>query len=494
LGHAKEGMAVNKPKGLSDAQCLAIDLGAASGRVVLGQISDDRWKLQEIDRFKTPTRVDTATGYQCWGTEEILAEIESTLRRDALHSSLTSLGVDSWGVDYVLLDEDFRPVGLPVSYRDKRTTGVMERVRQSISAEEIYRRTGIQFLSFNTLYQLAASVEQEPEWMDAARHLLMIPDYLHFCLSGVFANEYSNATTTQMLGLNGEWDNTLSEAVGLKRNLMDRPVPAGTVLGDVKILSGVKVIAPATHDTGSAVAGTPLGSTDEAYISSGTWSLMGIESAVPIVSAEAMRMNFTNEGGLERRFRVLKNIMGMWPFQRVCEEHGISDFSKLVGETAEIEPWGCIVDVNDEEFLNPGSMTQTIRAHCKNSGQPIPETAAQIARCVFDSLALSYRNVKEELETLRRRKLSCIRIVGGGCQNKILNQLCADACELPVIAGPVEASVLGNLSAQMIALGLIEDLDAARALIRTSFEMGEYMPRSPVPRTVLERFEELLGV
>ena len=330
--------------------------------------------------------------------------------------------------------------------------------------------------------------------MDAARHLLMIPDYLHFCLSGVFANEYSNATTTQMLGLNGEWDNTLSEAVGLKRNLMDRPVPAGTVLGDVKILSGVKVIAPATHDTGSAVAGTPLGSTDEAYISSGTWSLMGIESAVPIVSAEAMRMNFTNEGGLERRFRVLKNIMGMWPFQRVCEEHGISDFSKLVGETAEIEPWGCIVDVNDEEFLNPGSMTQTIRAHCKNSGQPIPETAAQIARCVFDSLALSYRNVKEELETLRRRKLSCIRIVGGGCQNKILNQLCADACELPVIAGPVEASVLGNLSAQMIALGLIEDLDAARALIRTSFEMGEYMPRSPVPRTVLERFEELLGV
>ncbi len=474
------------------AECLAIDLGAGSGRLVSGRVSSGRFELTEVGRFRTPTWIDGSTGYQCWGTEEILAEIQRALVRGSASGPLASVGVDSWAVDYVLLDDELRQVGVPVCYRDKRTAGMIERVQKRVPPEEIYRRTGIQFQPFNSLYQLAASVEQQPQWMDAARHLLMIPDYLHFRLSGVLSNEYTNATTTQMYGLNDEWDEVLSEAAGLTRTLMQRPIAAATVLGELKFFSGAAlVIAPATHDTASAVAGTPLKNSDEAYISSGTWSLMGIESVVPIASAEAMRMNFTNEGGLERRFRVLKNIMGMWPIQRICEEHEIPDVGKLVASAAEAEPWRFIIDLDDPGFLNPPSMTESIKTFCRTTGQPVPETIVDLARGIFDSLALSYRNVKEELEALRQRKLSCIRIVGGGCQNRLLNQLCADACELPVVAGPVEASVLGNLSAQMMALGVVENLDAARELIRSSFDLIEYLPKASVPGQVYKHFQEL---
>lgn len=475
-----------------ETKCLAIDLGAGSGRLVLGEISSGCWKLTEIGRFRTPTETDAESGYQCWDTDEIFNRIQQLVGQAAETSVLASLGVDSWGVDYVLLDKTLSMVGVPVSYRDNRTASMMERVHREVPRKEIYRRTGIQFLSFNTLYQLAACVKQKPEWIDAAEHFLMIPDYLHFRFSGVLSNEYTNASTTQMCDLDGKWDPMLMDAIGLKRSLVRPPIPAGTVLGDgIGVARGLKVIAPATHDTGSAVAGTPLLSEDEAYISSGTWSLMGIESLVPIATGEALRMNFTNEGGLERRFRVLKNIMGMWPIQRVCEEMKLSDLSSLVDEATVAEPWRSIIDVNDPEFLNPPSMTESIRNYCRRSDQPVPETAAQIARCVFDSLALSYRHVKQQLEALSGRKLTRIRIVGGGCQNHLLNQLSADACDLTVTAGPVEASALGNLSAQMIALGIIEDLTSARSLICTSFRMHDYHPRTSVPGRVLTCFEEL---
>jgi len=473
-------------------ECLAVDLGAGSGRLVSGRVRNGRFGLTEIGRFRTPTYTDAATGYQCWGIDEILEEIQRALVRDPSQSSIASVGVDSWGVDYVLLDAELRRVGVPVSYRDKRTSGIMERVQKLVSREEIYRRTGIQFLSFNTLFQLAACVEQQPQWIRSARHLLMIPDYLHFRLSGVLSNEYTNATTTQMYGLNDEWDEALSGAIGLPRILMERPVSAGTVLGEVKLCpGGSKVIAPATHDTASAVGGIPLESKDEAYICSGTWSLMGIESDIPVASVEAMRMNFTNEGGLERRYRVLKNIMGMWPIQRLCDEHEINDVGALVARAAEAEPWRFIIDLDDPQFLNPTSMTESIRDYCRSTEQLVPATTVDLARCVFDSLALTYRRVKEEIEALRGQKLSRIRIVGGGCQNGLLNQLCANACELPVVAGPVEASVLGNLSAQMIALGEIENLDAARQLIRASCDLMEYLPRAAVPGQVYKRFKQL---
>jgi rhamnulokinase len=470
----------------------AVDLGAGSGRVVAGSLASGRWILDEVARFATPTVHDADSGYQCWNLEQILSHVRSALQR-AAHGPVASVGVDSWGVDYVLLDEELRQVGKAVCYRDGRTNGRMERFFDRVPAEEIYRRTGIQFLCFNTLYQLAAACEQESAWMDAARHLLMIPDYIHFRLAGVLSNEYTNATTTQACGLDGQWDQTLLAAAGLKRNLMLEPVSAATVLGEMQLASGcAKVVVPATHDTGSAVAGTPLEGPDEAYISSGTWSLMGIESRTPFVASQAMRMNFTNEGGMERRFRVLKNVMGLWLMQRIAQEHQIADIAALVDRAAGAPAWRTLVNPDDAVFLNPVSMTEALRDYCRQGGEPEPRTPVELARTVFDSLALAYWNVKRQLEELSGRRLERIRIVGGGCQNRLLNQLCADACQIPVVAGPVEASTIGNLSAQAIALGAVRDLDAARAMIRSCFEMDVFRPRTAVPEGAYQRFERLL--
>ncbi len=472
---------------------LAVDLGASNGRLIAGQIRDGQLAIEIVGRFRTPLVNDAESGYMCWDIDGILAEIRANIERCAAQGPIASVGVDSWGVDYVLLDESLQQVGKAVAYRDKRTTGWMERVWARVPAAEVYRRTGIQFQPFNTLYQVAACAEQEPQWLEQARHLLMIPDYLHFRLSGVVSNEYTNATTTQLCGVSGDWDPVLLEAAGMKRNLMRPPVDAATILGEMPAGAGrAKVIAPATHDTASAVAGAPLEEADEAYISSGTWSLMGIESMTPIATDEALRMNFTNEGGLERRFRVLKNIMGMWPVQRICEEHEATDIAKLVDAAAALPAWQFLINPDDPVFMNPASMTEAIRNFCVQTQQPAPQTVAQLARCVFDSLALAYKGVKQELEMLLGRKLKRIRMIGGGCQNQLLNQLCADACELTVVAGPVEASALGNLSAQMIALGLIKNLDEARMLIRASFPMQEFRPGASVPTEADHRFKQLV--
>ncbi len=461
--------------------------------MIAGTLANGRITIEELGRFRTPAGMDAAAKYQCWDLDSIVGYTREILEQAASTGPLASVGVDGWGVDFVLLDADRQRVGQAVCYRDKRTDGVMARLCARLGREEIYARTGIQFLPFNTLYQLAACAEQEPGWLTQARHLLMIPDYVHYCLSGAMASEYTNATTTQMLGLNGAWDPLLLEAAGVARSLLQPPVDAGTILGSTRLgARSAQVIAPATHDTGSAVAGTPLTGEDEAYISSGTWSLMGIESRSPIATAEALAMNFTNEGGLERRYRVLKNITGMWPMQRVCEEHGVEGFHALAAEVEAAEPWRSIVDPNDPAFLNPASMTEAIRQACARTGQPAPETVPQLMRTIVDSLALSYRKVKDELESLTGRRLSRIRILGGGSKNRLLDQLCADACRLPVSAGPVEASALGNLCAQWIAQGAIENLDAARALIRASFPCEEYAPNAAIPDTVWERFAGLM--
>jgi rhamnulokinase len=477
---------------MSTVRSAAVDLGAGSGRVIVGTLAAGRIAIEEMGRFRTPTCADEAGKYQCWDLDAIVARTREILEQAAAAAGqIESVGVDGWGVDYILLDADRLRVGQAVCYRDKRTAGVMERLCAKLGREEIYRRTGIQFLPFNTLYQLAACAEQEPGWLKQARHLLMIPDYLHYCFCGALANEYSNATTTQVLGLDGAWDPVLLAAAGVARGLMQKPVDAGTVLGTMG-LGGrqVRVIAPATHDTGSAVAGTPLAAEDEAYISSGTWSLMGIESRTPIATTDACARNFTNEGGLERRFRVLKNITGMWPMQRVCEEHGVKGFHAAAAEVEAAEAWRSIIDPNDTAFLNPASMTEAIQQSCRRTGQPAPETVPRLMRAIVDSLALSYRKVKEELESLTGRRLSRVRILGGGCRNRLLNQLCADACQLLVSAGPVEASALGNLCAQWIALGAIENLDSARGLIRVSFPGEEYAPKAAIPDAVWERFLE----
>ena len=277
--------AVSNGHKTNGARHVAIDLGAGSGRVIAGEIRDGRLELQIGGRFPTPVVHDATTGYQCWNIDEILIEISASLQRCAQAAPITSVGVDSWGVDYVLLDANLKQVGKAVSYRDKRTAGMMEYVWSRMSAADIYRHTGIQFQPFNTLYQIAATVLQEPQWIEQARHLLMVPDYLHFKLSGVVSNEYTNATTTQMCGVDGAWDPALLAVSGLTRRLMQPPVAAATILGETRLGAvRAQVVAPATHDTASAVAGAPLQDASEAYISSGTWSLMGIESPTPITS------------------------------------------------------------------------------------------------------------------------------------------------------------------------------------------------------------------
>lgn len=472
---------------------LAIDLGAGSCRVALGNIHKGRLHFEIAHRFQTPLQRDPSGRYQCWNIDGILEEIQNAIRASAQQMPIASVGIDSWAVDYVLLDQNLRQVGSAVAYRDRRTAGIMERLCARMPRSEIYRRTGIQFQPFNTLYQLAATRHQEPQWIEQAQHLLMIPDYLHFQLSGALSNEYTNATTTQMCGLDGRWDPELLELAGLRHNIMQQPTAPGTVLGETSADCGsLKAITPATHDTASAVAGTPIEGEHEAYISSGTWSLMGIESTSPIATEDARNKNFSNEGGFGGRFRVLKNIMGMWPIQRICEEHRIEDLAMLVDQASVLPAWRVLINPDDPVFLNPPSMIEAIRSYCRQTTQPVPESVPEIARCIFDSLALAYRSVKEDLELLAGRKLRRIRIMGGGSQNCFLNQLCADACELPVVAGPVEASVLGNLSVQMIALGIIEDLQTARNLIRLSFPMQEFFPSASVPDHAVQRFSHLL--
>jgi rhamnulokinase len=305
------------------------------------------------------------------------------------------------------------------------------------------------------------------------------------------ANEYTIATTTQMLNLEGAWERELLAAAGVEQLWMQPPVEAGTVLGPLH-MDGIaaQVVAPASHDTASAVVGTPFETEDEAFLSSGTWSLMGMESLRPYATEQARRMNFSNEGGFGRRFRVLKNIMGLWLLQRLSQEFDVPIDEALLSAAAETVPWRSIVNPDDARFLNPASMKQAIVEFCRETHQPEPRTMAEFARCACESLALCYRQVKEDLEELRGARLTRIRIVGGGSKNRFLNQLCADACQLPVSAGPVEASALGNICAQRIALGLLAGLDEARALIRRSFEVVEFQPRQPIPAPVGERFQQ----
>jgi rhamnulokinase len=476
--------------------CAAVDLGAGSGRVVLAECDGERLSLREALRFETPLGRDRESGYQCWDLDAIEARVLEGLRAATADSPVQSLGVDTWGLDYVLLDGERRRVGPAVSYRDGRTLGIMEEVFARISAEEIYRRTGIQFLTFNTLYQLAATARRNPEWLERACHLLMLPSYLHFRLCGALTNEYTDATTTQMYSLEAnDWDDELLAAAGVSREVMAPVVEPGTIVGETQVPGGgggrMKVVASGTHDTASAVAATPLEGPDEAFISSGTWSLMGIESPVPYANATARRLNFANEGGLERRYRVLKNIMGLWLVQRIRQESGSPDHATLVEAASAAKAWRSLVHPDDPRFLNPASMTATIRSFCAETGQPVPEGLGALARCAIDSLALSYRQVKDEIETLRGRPLSRIHIIGGGCQNRLLNQLCADACRLPVSAGPVETTALGNACGQLMALGVLRSLADARALVRQSYAVEEFLPREAVPEAVWEKFQSL---
>ncbi|OIV47140.1 rhamnulokinase [Sodalis sp. TME1] len=463
---------------------IAVDLGATSGRVMLATWDGaaQQISLREVHRFANG--FVKQQGADCWDLDRLEQEILTGIGKlDRDGTILDSIGIDTWGVDYVLLDQSGARVAPAVSYRDHRTDGVMAQVSADLGREDIYRRTGIQFLPFNTLYQLQAWRQRQPEAAANVAHLLLIPDYFHYRLTGALNWEYTNASTTQLLNLaTNDWDHALLDYLGVPRHWFGTPLPPGNTPGYWISPSGqrVPVIAVATHDTASAVVASPLQDESCAYLSSGTWSLMGVESHNPFCDSRALALNITNEGGVNGRYRVLKNIMGLWLLNRITQELGIASLPALLEEAAALPPFSRLIDPNDERFINPPSMVDAIREACREQGQPLPQEAAALARCILDSLAMLYRRVLLELSALRGIAPARLHIVGGGSQNLWLNQLTADCCQLPLSAGPVEASTLGNVGCQLMALNEVADVAAWRRIVTRSFPLAHYLP-SPIP-------------
>lgn len=461
--------------------CVAVDLGASSGRVMLARYDSDQraLSLREIHRFVNC--LQNVDGFATWDIDSLESEIRLGLNKVSEQGiQIDSIGIDTWGVDYVLLDEHGQRVGLPVSYRDGRTHGVMASAQAQLGRETIYRRSGIQFLPFNTLYQLRAFVEQQPEQAAQVAHALLIPDYFSFRLTGKMNWEYTNATTTQLVNITSDdWDDVLLAWTGANKAWFGTPTQPGNVIGHWRCPQGseIPVVAVASHDTASAVIASPLSNADSAYLSSGTWSLMGFESQTPYTDEAALAANITNEGGAEGRYRVLKNIMGLWLLQRVLKEQNVTDLPALIADTEQLTACRILINPNDERFINPENMSAEIRAACRGSGQQEPEGPAGLARCIFDSLALLYADVLGELATLRGRPFSQLHIVGGGCQNRLLNQLCADACGVTVVAGPIEASTLGNIGIQLMTLEELDNVDAFRQVVMANDHLTTFIPQ-----------------
>ena len=459
---------------------LAFDLGAESGRALAGHLSAGRLTLTTVHRFaNTPATVD---GTLRWNVDDLWRQMRRALA--TFDTPLAAIGVDTWGCDYALLDDRGDLVEPPWHYRDRRTDGVLDRVLARLGRARVYEATGVQFLPFNTLFQLAAARDARPSALDRAAAFVTMPDLLNYWLTGRVACEYTNATTTQCVdGRTRTWAFPLLEDLGLPAHIFGPIVEPGTILGPLLAAAGgpagVPVVAPACHDTGSAVAAIHA-SGDTAFLSSGTWSLLGIETDAPVITARAAALNFTNEGGVCGTTRLLKNIAGLWLLQ-ACRRDWAAEgqdlsYDTLAAAAAEAPPFGPVVDPDDPAFLNPPRMTTAIADACRRTGQTAPAMPAAFARTIFESLALKYRLVLEWLEEVSGLTIRTIRVMGGGAQNPLLNQLTADATGRLVVAGPVEATALGNIAMQMLAIGHVASIDEARDIINRSFPAGHFHP------------------
>lgn len=456
---------------------LAVDIGASSGRHILGWIKDGKMVLEEIYRFKNGAV--KCNGKLVWNHEDLFSSIVEGLKKcKDIGKIPVSIGIDTWGVDYALLDENDDLIGEIYSYRDDRTQAVINEVHAIVSEEEAYERTGIQKQVFNTIYQLYC--DKKSGKMEKAKTFLMMPDYLHFRLTGQKFNEFTNASTTGLLNAKTrEWDMEIIEKLGFKNELFKPLSLPGTKVGGLKkdiadiVGFNADVYLPATHDTASAVMAVP--SIDlPLYISSGTWSLMGIETPNENTSSLANVSGFTNEGGYNKTIRFLKNIMGLWMIQCIKKEYDDKySFIDFVELAKGAKGFDSVVDVNDLSFFAPDSMIDAVKAYCEKTGQKVPQTVGEIVLCVYTSLAKCYQKAVEQIEQISGRKFGAINIVGGGCQNSLLNELTAKYAKVPVIAGPVEATATGNLLAQMIAKGVVKSLNEGKELIKTSFEIKE---------------------
>lgn len=454
------------------AYYLAIDIGASGGRHILGCIKDNRILLEEVYRFENG--MEKINGTLCWNTERIFREILTGMKKcKELGKIPVSVGIDTWGVDFVLLDSENRMLGPAVGYRDKRTQGIPEEIEAVIPARQLYERTGVQSQVYNTLYQLAAVKKEYPELLMQAQTMLMSPDYYHFLLTGIKKQEYTIATTSQLVNASKrEWDYELIRHLGLPERLFDRLVPPGTTIGslqqEVKEQVGYdcQVVTPASHDTAAAVTAIPSTQKDVVYISSGTWSLMGIEAEQPNCSEACRKAGLTNEGGYDNRYTLLKNIMGLWMIQSVRREIGEGRSYAEICKGAAEEKIASIVDCNAPDFLAPDSMVIAIREYCRKTGQQIPEGLYETAAVIYNSLAQYYAATLTEIESLTGKHYDSIHIIGGGSNATYLNQLTEEYTGRKVIAGPTEATAIGNLICQMLANREFTILADARRMLQ----------------------------
>lgn len=459
---------------------LAVDIGASSGRHILSHLENGKIILEEIYRFSNGmVEVD---GEKVWDSQKLFEDILTGMKKCyELGKIPVSMGIDTWAVDFALLDKEDNLIGKTVGYRDDRTKGMDQEVYKVISQDELYERTGIQKQIFNTIYQLMAVKMKKPQELAKAKTMLLIPDYFNFLLTGRKVTEYTNASTTQLLHPETkEWDFELIDMLGFPRNIFTEIKLPGTIVGELteeiqkKVGFCCKVVLPATHDTGSAVVAVPSNEEDVLYISSGTWSLMGTELKEAICTKESMEKNLTNEGGYDYRFRYLKNIMGMWMInsakKEIADDMSYADICAMASKTT----IASIVPANDDRFLAPKNMTEEVKDACRESGQQVPEGIAEVAAVIYHSLAKCYADTMNEIEEITGKKYDCIHIVGGGSNAVYLNELTAKACGKTVYTGPTEATAVGNVAAQMIAAGELADLKSARECIFHSFKINKY--------------------
>jgi rhamnulokinase len=464
----------------------AVDLGASSGRVMLARFDNERLTLDEAHRFSNgPMQVQD---HLYWDVSHLFEEIKTGLSKAEQVAPIRGLGLDTWGVDFALLDKNDQLAGNPYHYRDPHTNGMLEKAFELVGRDEIFERTGIQLMQINSLFQLLAL--KDSDVLRRAKTFLMVPDLFNFWLTGRKANEYSNATTTQFYNpsIKG-YDHELLAKLDLPTDIYPEIVPPGTRLGTLLPsvaqeinLSSIPVIAPACHDTGSAVAAVPMENPRAAYISSGTWSLVGVEVKEPVITPQSLSYNFTNEGGVDESVLLMKNVSGMWLVQecrRTWQSEGRSYSWEEITALAEgASSFTNFIDPDHPDFLNPPDMPAAIQRFCARAGQPVPESDPAILRCIFESLALKYRWVLEKLEELLGYELEVVHIIGGGSQNRLLCQLTADASGKSIIAGPIEATAIGNALVQAISLGYIASLAEGRGLVARSFPLKDYQPQN----------------
>lgn len=459
---------------------LAVDIGASSGRHMLGIIEDGKIKLEEVYRF--PNGMKRVGGSLCWDVEALFYEIKEGLKRCKEIGKVPSfMGIDTWAVDYVLLDENDKILGNTYGYRDNRTSGMDMKVYEKIPLKDLYARTGIQKQIFNTIYQLMAVKQKEPELLEKAKSMLMIPDYFNFLLTGEKRTEYTNATTTQLVSpVSKDWDYGLLDMLGYPREIFGAISTPGTLVGNFsreiqeEVGFDCQVVLPATHDTGSAVAAIPTTEDDALYISSGTWSLMGTELSEADCSTESRMRNLTNEGGYEYRFRYLKNIMGLWMIQSIRKELAEEYSYGYICEQAQKQEISSIVDCNNDMFLAPVSMTEAVKEYCEKTGQKVPQDEWEIAAVIYNSLGKCYGDTVRQLEEMTGKKYGCIYVVGGGSNAEYLNMVTAKYTGCTVYAGPSEATAIGNLLVQMIYNHKFNGLKEARECVKKSFEIKKY--------------------